>query len=113
MAFWGSKKKRVVVVGLDGVPYPFVREMVEKGEFPHMGALVQEGSMVPMRSTVPCVSSVAWSSYMTGKNPGKHNIFGFVDRNPRSLEIFIPTSKDMRTETLWEALGKSGRRVLV
>jgi len=108
-----SKKKRVVVIGLDGVPHSFLQQMIERGEFSNLKALFVEGSLTRMRSTIPCVSSVAWSSYMTGRNPGKHNIYGFVDRDPRSLDLYIPTSKNMGSQTLWEALGQQRKRVLV
>ncbi len=113
MGLWKAKKKRVVVVGLDGVPHGFIHEMFEGGELPHFRSLASEGALVKMGSTIPCVSSVAWSSYMTGRNPGKHNIYGFVDRDPKSLEIYIPTSKNMGCQTLWESLGQQGKRVLV
>ena len=107
------KKKRVVVIGLDGVPFSFLREMASRGELPNFQSLLREGSLNRMDSTIPCVSSVAWSSYMTGRNPGKHNIYGFVDRDPKSRDIYIPTSKNMGCQTLWEALGRHEKRVLV
>ena len=113
MGLWKSKKKRVVVIGLDGVPHSFLQQMMESGEFPNLKALLPEGSFTRMTSTVPCVSSVAWSSFMTGRNPGKHNIYGFVDRDPKSLDLYIPTSKNMGCQTLWEVLGDQGKRVLV
>jgi predicted AlkP superfamily phosphohydrolase/phosphomutase len=113
MGLWKTKKKKVVAVGLDGVPHSFIQKMLQRGDLPNFRALLSEGSMTKMRSTVPCVSSVAWSSYMTGKNPGKHNIYGFVDRDPKSLDIYIPTSKNMGCQTLWESLGERGKRVLV
>jgi predicted AlkP superfamily phosphohydrolase/phosphomutase len=50
---------------------------------------------------------------MTGRNPGKHNIYGFVDRDPKSLEMYIPTSRNMKSRTLWEDLGLRDKRVLV
>jgi len=113
MVSWRAKKKRMVVVGLDGVPYDFVRKMVDQGAFPNFGELLRQGSMVQMASTIPSISSVAWASYMTGRNPGKHNIYGFVDRDPKSLDIYIPTARNMGCETLWEVLSHQGRRVLV
>jgi predicted AlkP superfamily phosphohydrolase/phosphomutase len=66
-----------------------------------------------MKSVFPTISSVAWSTYMTGKNPGKHGIFGFVDRRPHSYEVFIPTSVNMTSKTLWEILSERGKRVVV
>jgi predicted AlkP superfamily phosphohydrolase/phosphomutase len=66
-----------------------------------------------MRSVLPTVSSVAWASYMTGVNPAKHNIFGFVERRPDPLELTIPTAAQLKRETLWEILSRAGRRVAV
>ena len=113
MGLWKTMKRKVVVVGLDGVPHSFIQKMLQGGELPNFRSLLSVGSMAKMRSTIPCVSSVAWSSYMTGRNPGKHNIYGFVDRDPKSLDIYIPTSKNMGCQTLWESLGQQGKRVLV
>ena len=113
MGFWKSKKRRVVVIGLDGVPFGFLGEMMDRGELSNFQAILREGSLSQMSSTIPCVSSVAWSSYMTGRNPGKHNIYGFVDRDPKAFDIYIPTSKNMGCQTLWEVLGQQGKRVLV
>jgi len=50
---------------------------------------------------------------MTGQNPGKHGIFGFVDRDPATLKTTIPTARAMKSRTLWEILGDAGRRVVV
>jgi predicted AlkP superfamily phosphohydrolase/phosphomutase len=101
----------VVVIGLDGVPYTYIQRLFEAGELPNFRALVREGALVQMDTTVPNVSSVAWSSFMTGQNPGKHNIYGFVDRQPGTLKTFIPTSRNMRTPALWEILSAAGKRV--
>src|SRR5436853_1981894 len=106
-----QRKKRVVVIGLDGVPYTYVQELFRAGELPNFRALAGEGTLVQMDTTLPNVSSVAWSSFMTGQNPGKHNIYGFVDRQPGSLKTFIPTSRNMRTPALWEILSAAGKRV--
>jgi predicted AlkP superfamily phosphohydrolase/phosphomutase len=66
-----------------------------------------------MDSIWPWVSSVAWSTMMTGVNPAKHNIFGFIDRDPATYKQFIPTSRHMKAKTLWEVLGEAGKRVIV
>ena len=106
-----QRKKRVVVIGLDGVPYTYIQQLFQAGELPNFRALAGEGMLVQMDTTLPNVSSVAWSSFMTGQNPGKHNIYGFVDRQPGSLKTFIPTSRNMRTPALWEILSTVGKRV--
>jgi predicted AlkP superfamily phosphohydrolase/phosphomutase len=108
-----EKGRRVVFVGLDGTPYTFMRRLIEEGRAPNAARLVEQGSLLRMNSMWPWVSSVAWSSMMTGVNPGKHNIFGFIDRDPATYKQFIPTSRNMKARTLWEMLSEAGKRVIV
>jgi len=105
--------RRVVVVSIDGVPYDFLKTQIAKGNFPNFKKLAEQGSMRRMNSVQPCISSVAWSCYMTGKNPAKHNIFGFVDRKPGTYDIFAPNSMHMRSDTIWELMSRAGKRVFV
>lgn len=107
------KKRRLFVLSLDGVPYTFLNKQMSKGTLPYMARLFQEGAFKRMNSVIPPVSSVAWSTYMTGKNPAGHNIFGFIDRKPSPLQIFIPTGSHMKAKTIWERLSEEGKRVVV
>lgn len=108
-----EKPRRVVFIGLDGTPYTFLRRLIEEGRAPNAARLVDQGSLLRMDSIWPWVSSVAWSTMMTGVNPAKHNIFGFIDREPATSKQFIPTSRNMRARTLWEVLSEAGKRVIV
>ena len=105
--------RRVFVIGLDGVPYSLVQELRGEGVMPNLKHLLSEGSFRRMNSVLPTVSSVAWSTYMTGKNPGKHGIYGFIDRKPDTRELYVPLSSHMKSETLWEVIGERGKRVVV
>ncbi len=108
-----SKSRRVVVIGLDGTPYTFFRKAMAEGHMPNLARLVEEGSFRRINSVYPTVSSVAWSSFMTGRNPGQHNIYGFIDRQPGTYKTYIPTSRAMKTDTLWEILSRAGKKVIV
>ncbi|MBN1656915.1 MAG: alkaline phosphatase family protein [Anaerolineae bacterium] len=110
----GKKRgRRVVFLGLDGTPYTFMQRLIAEGRAPNAARLAERGSLLRMESTWPWVSSVAWSTMMTGVNPGKHNIFGFIDRDPATYKQFIPTGRNMQARTLWEVLGDAGKRVIV
>jgi predicted AlkP superfamily phosphohydrolase/phosphomutase len=108
-----EKRRRVVFIGLDGTPYTFLQRLIREGRAPHMARLVEQGSLLRMDSVWPWVSSVAWSTMMTGVNPAKHNIFGFIDRDPETYRQYIPTSRNMKARTLWEVLSDAGKRVIV
>jgi predicted AlkP superfamily phosphohydrolase/phosphomutase len=102
-----------VVIGPDGTPLSLISSLIAEGELPNFARIFEEGSVRPMTSAIPAVSSVAWSCFMTGKNPGKHGIYGFLDRKPNSYDTYIPNSNVMRSETLWEILSRHGKRVVV
>jgi len=107
------KSQRVVVIGLDGTPYTFLQKAMAEGHMPNLVQLLEEGSLRRINSVYPTVSSVAWSSFMTGRNPGKHNIYGFIDRRLGTYQTYIPTSRAMKTDTLWEILSRAGKKVIV
>jgi len=111
---WFKKSKpRVVVIGLDGTPLSFLKKKVAEGKLPNFKNLFAKGSLIETKSVHPTVSCVAWSTFMTGKNAAKHNIFGFIDRKPGTYSLYIPNSSNMTSKTLWEILSDQGRKVLV
>lgn len=73
---------RVVILGFDGVEPSIVREMMAQGELPNLKSLSDAGSFKELGSTIPPQSPVAWTSFTTCKNPGGHNIFDFIRRDP-------------------------------
>ena len=107
------KSRRVIVIGLDGTPYTFFQKAMTEGDMPNLARLLEEGSFRRINSVYPTVSSVAWSSFMTGCNPGKHNIYGFIDRHLGTYKTYIPTSRAMKADTLWEILSRVGKQVIV
>jgi len=87
-----AKVKRMVVVGLDGLEPSLAEEMIERGELPNLRKLRDTGSYQRLGTTWPPLSPVAWSSFTTGTNPGKHNIYDFIDRTPQ----YAPTMSSVR-----------------
>ncbi len=111
--FRGKKKPRVVIIGLDGTPHSLVTRLIGEGRLPNIAALTREGTLTAMNSVYPWVSSVAWSTFMTGANPARHGVFGFIDRDPETYKTFIPTGRHIKAPTLWEVLSRAGKRVFV
>lgn len=105
--------KRAVLIGLDGTPYTLVRRFIEDGTMPAMAELVGRGTLLQMDTSIPDISSVAWTSFMTGANPGRHGIYGFLDLQPNSYKIYFPNSGHIKSETVWDAISRAGRRSIV
>ena len=108
-----GRAPKVFVLGLDGTPYSLVVNLLKEGRLPNFARIVKGGSLVKINSVVPTVSAVAWASFMTGKNPGKHNIFGFVERSLDPFDIRVVSADMLRGDTLWDLLNCDGKRTIV
>jgi predicted AlkP superfamily phosphohydrolase/phosphomutase len=80
-------RKKVIVIGLDGLEPGIVEAMLERGELPNLAKIRATGSYTRLKTTYPAQTPVAWSSFMTGTNPGGHGIFDFISRDP---ETYLP-----------------------
>jgi len=69
---------RVVILGLDGLDPKRAQKLMDQGKLPHFQALARQGSFSNLATTYPAISPVAWSTFATGVNPGKHAIFDFL-----------------------------------
>jgi predicted AlkP superfamily phosphohydrolase/phosphomutase len=76
--------KRVIFIGFDGQDAAITERMMAEGKLPNHSKLAERGSYRQLRTTFPSITPVAWSSFSTGTNPGRHNIFDFLDRDPRT-----------------------------
>lgn len=95
-------KKRVIIIGIDGVPYTFLKDLSQNGTMPNFNKLAGESLFTQMDSSIPEISSVAWSSVITGVNPGTHGIFGFMDVAPGSYRITFPNYSSLQAPCFWE-----------
>jgi len=131
-AYKKGRTDRVVIIGLDGLSPELAEKYMAEGKLPNLSKLKDEGSYSRLRTTTPAISPVAWSSFMTGSEPSKHNIFDFLSRDPRTYlpglssarigrprkilsigKYSIPLSKPeigglRRSVPFWKILGESG-----
>ncbi len=104
---------RAVVVGFDGLSWPLLQEMMEAGELPHFARMASEGVSGVLETVVPPSSPPAWVSAVTGTNPGKHGIYGFITpmrewSNP--LKPSFSLNPDRTVPAIWNILSRRGRR---
>jgi len=127
-----SSVDQVVIVGLDGMEPTLVEKYLEEGKLPNLSKLKTSGTYKRLGTTIPAISPVAWSSFMTGCHPAKHNIFDFLSRNPSTYlpdlssaqisnpkkflslgKYKIPLSKPVikglrKSIPFWKTLGQNG-----
>jgi len=106
-------RQRVVLIGLDGATFDLLLPWMEQGELPTLKKLKDEGVAAPMTSIMPPISAPAWTSFFTGKNPGKHGIVDFFYRKDGSYEIVPVNSRDNKAETLFSILSRAGKKVVL
>lgn len=87
-----ARVKRIIVLGLDGLDPNLTEKWIAEGHLPNLKGLKERGSFDRLRTTYPSISPVAWSSFMTGVDPGRHNIFDFLNRNPRTYTPVLSSS---------------------
>ena len=96
--------KRCIIIGLDGVPFGLIDDLAQKGVMSNTREIISKGEFRKMESSIPEISSVAWSSIITGKNPAEHGIFGFTDIDPASLALRFPNFDDLKAKPFWELI---------
>ena len=79
----------VFVLGVDGMDPVITARLMDEGKLPNFKKLADQGDFQPLGTANPPQSPVAWSTFVTGKNPGGHGIFDFVHRDPKT---YMPIS---------------------
>jgi len=123
---------RMIIIGFDGMEPSLCDKWMDEGKLPNLKKLAELGSYKPLSSTFPSISPVAWSTFSTGVNPAKHNIYDFLTRDKntylpelssakigsssRTLKLgsfTIPLGKPeirllRKSKTFWKILGEHG-----
>ncbi len=107
------KKRKVMVIGLDGATWEVIQPMIEQGKLPHLASLIERGTSGNLTSVHPPVSANAWTSFATGVNAAKHGIYDFSMRRKTDYDQVPAFSFDRKHDALWNILGRHGKKVTV
>jgi predicted AlkP superfamily phosphohydrolase/phosphomutase len=105
-------QQRVVIMGFDGMDPNLARKFMDQGKLPNLKKLAEAGTFRTLASTQPSESPTAWSSFATGVNPGKHNIYDFLTRD---FQTYMPDFNMVKKEPpqfLWGFFPKKPARVI-
>lgn len=104
-------KSQTIVIGLDGATFDVIQPLLDAGRLPNLARLKTEGTSGKLRSVMHPESPQAWSSFLTGTNPGKHGIFGFTRRMANRYEWKVNTANDRSGPDIAEILNGQKKRV--
>lgn len=104
---------KIVVIGLDGLHLDLIQPWIDEGKLPTFKKIIDHGVSGKLKSVIPPLTPTAWSSFATGKNPGKHGVYYFTVRDPETGQHTPINATQLSGKTVWEILGDSGKKVLV
>ena len=96
-----ARIRKLIFLGLDGLEPELVERFLAEGKLPNLAALRARGKYSRLRTTFPPLSPVAWATFATGSNPGKHNLFDFLNRNLRSYLPELSSSRVHQPSRVW------------
>jgi len=101
----------LIVVGLDAATFDVIDPLVDAGDLPNLGALLQRGARGTLRSTTHPLTPVAWTTMVSGVNAGKHGIWDFSERDTSGYGLRLVNGSHSRAPALWARLSEAGHRV--
>lgn len=104
---------RLLLIGLDGATFDVLGPLMDRGLMPELKELVDKGVSGPLESTRPPITPAAWTTFMTGKGPGKHGIIDFLRYDPTTDELTFNnnTKISAKAKTIWQILSDKRFRV--
>jgi predicted AlkP superfamily phosphohydrolase/phosphomutase len=104
-AYGKAQIKRAVILGFDGMDPDLADRFIAEGKLPNLARLRDQGTFRKLRTTFPPISPVAWSTFMNGVNPGKHNIYDFLARDLNTYLPYLSSAEIRAPKRSWK-IGK-------
>jgi predicted AlkP superfamily phosphohydrolase/phosphomutase len=98
--------KRIVIIGFDGMDPQLAQRYMDEGHMPNMKAMADSGTFRPLATSYPSMSPVAWSSFTTGVDASRHNIFDFITRDPCTYLPVLSSTEITQGEKALLKIGK-------
>lgn len=100
---------KTIVIGIDGCSWHFLDPLLAAGQLPTLGALAARGIRSVVRSTIPTISPVAWSSFISGMLPRRHQVLDWYTTTANGTRRPV-SSLDRRGASFWSYLNDVGLR---
>jgi len=98
----------LAIIGIDGGTLSVVEPMLAAGELPNLARIFREGASGELESEKPPITPPAWTSFMTGVNPGRHGIFHFIRKVVGTYETQLVDSRNFAGRDLMSLLARRG-----
>lgn len=102
---------RLLIIGLDGATFAILDPLLDTGRMPNLKRFMTDGVWGVLESTQPPITPAAWTTFMTGKGPGRHGILDFETYDATTHTLTFNSTYEIREKTLWQLLSEKGLRV--
>jgi predicted AlkP superfamily phosphohydrolase/phosphomutase len=106
-----DKKHRVFVLGIDGATFDLIKPWAREGKLPSFKKMFETGAHGDLRSVPSCRSAAAWTSLITGTNPGKHGIYEFYEYIPEDCQVKFINASFREGDSIWKRCSDAGKVV--
>jgi len=106
-----NTSNKVLVIGMDGATFDLIDPWIEQGRLPALAVCLRKGTRSRLLSTPLSNSAQAWSSFITGKNPGKHGIYDFFETLSDSYGVRFLNASFRKGRSLWRLVNHAGKKV--
>lgn len=106
------KYNPTILLGVDGATFNILDYLVAEGKMPNVARFMEEGVRAELLSTRHPLTPPAWTTLMTGREPGSHGIFDFIWAERRNQEVYFTLNnfRDIQVETVWSMVSRAGGR---
>ncbi len=104
-------RPRVILIGWDGADWSLLDRLAASGRMPNLARLVREGRTARLKSFVPILSPIVWTSMATGVTPDLHGVLDFQEIDRESGAVVPVSGHSRRSAAIWNIASASGLRV--
>src|SRR5436305_13366626 len=96
-----APRGKLVIIGVDGADAKLTARWMDEGKLPNLAKLRARGSFSPLLPTIPSQTPVSWSTFSTGLNPGRHGVFDFLKRDPKTYRPTFAAAEEGKAPFLF------------
>ncbi|MEG6504633.1 alkaline phosphatase family protein [Nitratidesulfovibrio sp. 1201_IL3209] len=101
-------RPRLVVLGLDGLPFSLARHLCVRGRTPNLARIAASPNASALAAELPDLSPVNWTSFYTASGPETHGVYGFTRFNVATRRLSLADFSQVAAPTIFDRLGQRG-----
>ena len=78
---------------------------------PNVARMMREGRTARLKSAVPLLSPIIWTSIATGATPDRHGVLDFLEVDPSTGTVLPVSGRSRRLPAFWNLASSAGRKV--